>query len=58
VDGNKRTVLMCALALPGLNGQRLEAEPDPLYDLVVGVAAGGIDKARVSVFLRDHCVAR
>jgi death-on-curing protein len=58
VDGNKRTALMCALVFLGLNGERLRADPDDLYSLVVGVAAGEVDKAEVSVFLRRHCVAR
>lgn len=56
VDGNKRTALMCALVFLGLNRQRLLADPDDLYSLVDGVAAGAIDKAEVSVFLRSHCV--
>ncbi len=56
VDGNKRTTLMCALVFLGLNGQQLRADPDDLYSLVDGVAAGEVDKAEVSVFLRRHCV--
>ena len=58
VDGNKRTALMCALVFLGSNGERLRADPDGLYSLVDGVAAGEVDKAEVSVFLRRHCVAR
>ena len=55
IDGNKRTALMSALVFLGLNGQRLEAEADSLYELVDGVAAGGVDKSRVAVFFHDHC---
>ena len=55
VDGNKRTALMCALVFLGLNGQRLDVELDALYELADGVAAGGVDKSRAAVFLRDHC---
>ena len=58
VDGNKRTALMCALVFLGLNDQRLQVEPDDLYSLVNGVAAGEVDKAQVSVFLRRHCATR
>ncbi len=58
IDGNKRTALMCALVFLGLNGLRLEAEPDALYELVDGVAAGGADKSSVAVFFRDHCQDR
>lgn len=58
VDGNKRTALMCALVFLGLNGQRLEAESEGLYELVDGVASGSVDKAEVAVFLRRHSVSR
>jgi death-on-curing protein len=57
VDGNKRTALMSAIVFLGLNVQRLDAEPGALYELVDGVAAGRIDKAEVSVFLRRNCVS-
>ena len=58
VDGNKRTALMCALVFLGLNGARLRTDPDELYSLVDGVAAGAVDKAEVSVFLRRRCLTR
>ncbi len=54
VDGNKRAALMSALVFLGLNGLRLEARPDAIFDLVQGVAAGRLDKAEVAVFLRRH----
>ena len=46
---------MCALVFLGLNGERLRADPDDLYSLVDGAAAGEIDKAEISVFLGRHC---
>ena len=58
VDGNKRTALMSALVFLGLNGQRLDADPGALYELVDGVAAGSVDKAEVSVFLRRNSAGR
>ena len=58
VDGNKRTGLMCALVFLGLNGWRLEAESEALYELVDGVAPGSADKADVAVFLRQNSVSR
>jgi death-on-curing protein len=58
VDGNKRTALMCALVFLGLNGHRLEADPDAVYRLVDGVASGDVDKAEVAVFLREHAIPR
>lgn len=54
VDGNKRTALMCALVFLGLNGERLGADPDELYRLMDGVAAGTLDKAEVTVFLKRN----
>jgi death-on-curing protein len=58
IDGNKRTALMCALVFLGLNGHRLEAEPDAVYPVVDGVASGEVDKAEVAVFLREHAAPR
>jgi death-on-curing protein len=57
-DGNKRAGLIAALAFLGLNGFRLEADPDALFDLVVGVAAGTLGKAEVAVFLRENARPR
>jgi death-on-curing protein len=58
VDGNKRTALMCALVFLGLNDFRLEANRDALYELVDGIAAGHVDKADASIFLRENAVQR
>ena len=58
LDRNMRTALMCALVFLGLNGHRLEADPDGVYRLVDGVAAGDVDKAEVAVFLREHSTPR
>jgi prophage maintenance system killer protein len=49
---------MCALVFMGLNGQRLEVDPDELYQLVDGVAAGTVDKAEVTVFLKRGSASR
>ena len=58
VDGNKRTALMCALVFLGLNDQRLDAATEDLYRLVHDVAAGTVDKAEVTVFLKRNAVRR
>jgi death-on-curing protein len=58
VDGNKRTALMCALVFLGLNSERLEVDPDELYQLVDGVAAGTVEKAEVAVFLQRGAASR
>jgi death-on-curing protein len=54
LDGNKRTALACALAFLRLNGTRIEAPQDDLYDLVIGVAEGNVTKADVAVFFQRH----
>ncbi|MDA8436431.1 MAG: Fic family protein [Actinomycetales bacterium] len=43
VDGNERQALAAVLAFYGLNGLRLSLTNDEAYDLVVAVAAGGLD---------------
>jgi death-on-curing protein len=52
-DGNKRTGLMAALVFLGLNDLELRAAPDDLFDLVDGIAAGEVTKARIAVFLEE-----
>ena len=54
LDGNKRTALATALAFIWLNDRRLDAEPDELTELVMGVAAGKVVKADVAVFIRPR----
>lgn len=54
VDGNKRAGLAAAIAFLGLNDLWLEADPDDLVQLVVGVASGRVGKAEVAVFLARH----
>jgi prophage maintenance system killer protein len=49
---------MCALVFLGLNGMRLQADPDELYSLVDRAASGDVDKAEVSVFLRRNSISR
>jgi death-on-curing protein len=51
LDGNKRTALAAALAFLWINGQRLDAEPDALTELVLGIAASSIGKAEIAVFM-------
>lgn len=43
VDGNKRLALGALIAFYGLNGRRLTLTNDAAYDLVIQVAAGGMD---------------
>jgi death-on-curing protein len=54
IDGNKRTALMAALVFLGLNDLELAVNPDALFELVSGVAAGEVAKAQAAVFLQQH----
>ncbi len=54
VDGNKRAGLAAAIAFLGLNDLWLDADPDELVALVIGVAEGRVGKAEVAVFVQKH----
>ena len=54
IDGNKRTALACALAFLRLNGEKIKAPPNDLYDLAIGVAEGKVTKAAAAVFFEKH----
>lgn len=54
VDGNKRTAAAAALTFFEMNGVEIEATEDELYDLVIGVAEGRIEKDAVASFFEDH----
>ena len=43
IDGNKRLALAAVIAFYGLNGRRLSLTNDAAYDLVMSVAAGGLE---------------
>jgi len=44
VDGNQRTATVAMLLFLALNGQRLKASEDELYDQFLGLASGEIDE--------------
>ena len=46
VDGNKRLALAGTIAFLGVNGRCLTLTNDEAYDLVMDVAAGGLDDVR------------
>ncbi len=52
--GNSLALLAAAVAFLGLNDLWLEADPDELVQLVMGVASGRVGKAEVAVFLDRH----
>lgn len=54
VDGNKRAALACALMFLHLNGQELEVEDQLLYNTVIAVASGRMEKPELESFFRAH----
>lgn len=58
VDGNKRTGLAAALQFLSLNGFKLTANEDALYDLVLSVAQGDSEQEKVAEFLRQNSQER
>lgn len=54
VDGNKRLALAGTIAFLGVNGRRLTLTNDEAYDLVMTIAAGGLNEiAEIATRLRD-----
>lgn len=54
VDGNKRTGTASALVFFEMNGVAIDADEDELVALVLDVAQGLADKARIAEFLRAN----
>jgi death-on-curing protein len=59
VDGNKRLAWLATYVFLAKNGLVLEADDDPAYELVVGIASGGIDEveeiaAALASFVAEH----
>lgn len=52
VDGNKRTGTATALVFLDMNGIPVDADEDALVALVLDVAQGRADKARITEFFR------
>jgi len=58
LDGNKRIGANAAITFLLINGWDLTLDEDELVSLVLGVAAGVIDKKRLTSVFLDRCVAR
>lgn len=56
MDGDKRTAFAAADIFLFLNGLSVEAEQYEIINLVLKVAAGEIDEAGATAFLREHTV--
>lgn len=58
IDGNKRVAFACMDIFLGLNGARLEAEPQVAIDFIYGhLEAGAIRKPVIEGWLRAHVIA-
>ncbi|MCU1236067.1 MAG: death-on-curing family protein [Candidatus Solibacter sp.] len=55
VDGNKRIGANAAVTFLLMNDWEPDFEPDELTELVLSVASGVMDKARVTVLFETHC---
>lgn len=53
-DGNKRTGTATALVFLEMNGVTIDADEDALVELVLDVAQGRADKARIAEFFRTN----
>lgn len=51
IDGNKRTGTATALVFLYLNGYELGATEDDLFEMVMGVATGQLDKDEITRFI-------
>jgi death on curing protein len=54
VDGNKRTGFVVGVLFLELNGFRFIATEDAAADAVLALAAGTLDEARYTIFLRQN----
>ena len=54
VDGNKRTGFVAGILFLELNGFRFTASEDAAADAVLGLAAGSLDEAGYTAFLRAN----
>jgi death-on-curing protein len=53
IDGNKRTALASALIFLELNGISISDKERKLYEVMVSLASGDLDKAELAGILRD-----
>lgn len=53
IDGNKRTGLACGLVFLEMNGKTILDDEGILYDNVMAVASGKMEKAEIAKIFRD-----
>jgi death-on-curing protein len=57
LDGNKRAGAASALVFLDMYGIEVTASDDALYELVIGVATGTVDKEAIAEFFRSNSVS-
>lgn len=55
IDGNKRTGFVCGVLFLEVNGSRFSAPEEEAAQAVIALAAGQLDEAGYSAFLKAHC---
>lgn len=58
IDGNKRMAAIVTEAFLLVNGARLDADDDELFELFMGIAASELDRDEVERWLRARVVAQ
>jgi death-on-curing protein len=56
VDGNKRIAAAAGIVFLAINGHELRADDEVLYDTMIAVATGTLEKERLADFYRRHSV--
>jgi len=57
VDGNKRTGVVAAIVFLEINGVKVHATNEALFNTVVDVVEGRLQKSGIAEFFRKHSVA-
>ena len=58
VDGNKRAAFQAMYLFLGLNGLRIDVPEEEVVGLMLALASGALDEAKLSSWLRDHASPR
>ena len=54
IDGNKRAAFLAMMVFLGLNGEGLQASEHEIVQVMVALAAGGLDEADLADWIRRH----
>ena len=54
IDGNKRAAFLAMMVFLGLNGEGLQGSEHEIVQVMVALAAGGLDEADLADWIRRH----